>query len=149
MNRSLAGLIAGALVLLLTAATASAAGRPDLKVMYISEPPSALQPGDEFTTTVQVRNAGRAKARKSTARFYISQDKVLEASEAVRTRDTRAVKAGGSTLLAGRLTIPPAIETGTQYFVFVCLDSTKKVEESHERNNCTGSATLLFVRPKA
>ncbi|HEV7587950.1 MAG TPA: CARDB domain-containing protein, partial [Longimicrobium sp.] len=82
MNRSLAGALAAAFVLL-TAAAASAAALPDLEVNYISAPPSALQPGDQFTVTARVANLGGAKAGKSTARFYISQDKLLAEPEAV------------------------------------------------------------------
>jgi subtilase family serine protease len=148
MRRTPAGALAVAL-LLLVAATASAAARPDLKITYISPPPSALEPGDQFSTTVQAGNAGTARAGGSSARFYLSQDKLLEASEALGRRDTRAVRGGGTTLVSGRFAIPADAETGRQYFVFVCLDATKKVKESDERNNCTGSATLLLVRPKA
>jgi subtilase family serine protease len=148
MNRSLAGALAVALALLALAATASAAGRPDLLVAFISAPPSALQPGDEFSTTIQVRNAGRAKAPRSSARFYLSQDKLLESTEAVATRDAKAVRPGGTVLLSARFAVPASIETGKQYYVFVCLDSRKQVKESDEHNNCTGSATQLLVRPK-
>jgi uncharacterized protein (DUF58 family) len=115
MNRSLAGALAVALAFAALAATASAAGRPDLQVAYVSAPPSALQVGDEFTTTVQVRNAGGAKAPRTSARFYLSQDKILEAPEAVATRDTRAVRAGATVLLSGRFAGPAAIETGRRY----------------------------------
>jgi subtilase family serine protease len=149
MNRSLAGALAVALAFAALVATADAAGRPDLQVASISAPPSALQPGDEFTTVVQVHNAGRAKAARSSARFYLSQDKLLEASEAVATRDTRAVRRGGTVLLSGRFAVPASIETGRQYYVFVCLDARKHVRESDEHDNCTGSSTLLTVRPKS
>jgi subtilase family serine protease len=145
MIRTLLGALAASLLVLVPAAGASAA-RPDLRVRYISEPPSALQNGDQFTTTVQARNGGTARAAASVARFYISTDKALEPGEAVATRRVHRLRAGGKSLFAVRLTVPATLTPDAQYYVFVCLDSNKRVKESNERNNCIGSATRLLVR---
>jgi subtilase family serine protease len=147
MNRTLLGALAASLFLLAPAAVASAAA-PDLRVRYISEPPSALQQGDQFTMTVQARNAGTSRARSSLARFYISADKTLEPGEVVATRNVHSMRRGRKTLFGARLTVAAATPADTSYYVFVCLDSNKQVKESNERNNCIGSATLLFVRAK-
>jgi subtilase family serine protease len=147
MNRILLGALAASFFLLAPAAGAAAAA-PDLRVRYISEPPSALQQGDQFTMTVQARNAGKARAGSSLARFYISADKTLEPGEAVATRNVHSMRPGRKTLFGARLTVPAASPADTSYYVFVCLDSNKKVKESNERNNCIGSATQVLVRAK-
>jgi subtilase family serine protease len=148
MNRSLLAGAAAALVLLVPVAVAPAAGKPDLLVDFISEPPSAISVGDEFSMVVKVRNAGKAQARSSTMRFYVSLDKTLERTEAVGTRSLPRLKAGGSRLVSFRFAVPAKVDPGHDYFVFTCLDSTKRAKESDEANNCTGSATLVSVRPK-
>ena len=128
------------------AVTAGAAGRPDLRVSGIVEPPSALRPGDEFSTVAVVSNVGGRSAAASHTEFYLSRDDRLEPSAVlVSTRRTHRIRAGGETRVDARIRIPSDFPTNTERFLVACADGRERVRERDERRNCFGSALSVFV----
>src|SRR5438270_5390072 len=72
-------LAAGLVLAFLACASAGAAAhhpsRPDLRVSKLAGPPATLAPGGTFAQGYAVKDAGGAKAKASTIRFYASRGK--------------------------------------------------------------------------
>ncbi|MDP9485439.1 MAG: hypothetical protein M3Q49_06555 [Actinomycetota bacterium] len=135
------------LVLGPSAPEASAAGKPDLVVSQLSNPPSPLEPGQKFRATSTTKNAGQAKAAASTTRFYLSGDK-LKGTGDVRFASGQPVGTlgvGDSARSTTTLTVPAAMKPERSYYLIACADDPKEVAESRETNNCRTSAERVFV----
>ena len=134
-----------AISMVVLAPQAGAATRADLTVTKLSEPPAGVQPGAALAVTDAVRNAGRAKARKSTVVYWLSTDRRKNAGD-VRAgrRSQKALK--GRRTARGRttLTLPASLPAGA-YHLVACADGGAKVKESNERNNCRASRGRLAI----
>jgi hypothetical protein len=124
----------------------SATKRPDLVEASLSKPPPARLPGDSFAITDKVKNAGTARAGKSTTRYYLSLDQRKGASDILlgASRSVRALNPGQSSSGKANIQIPVTAPLAV-YFVLACADDLKKVRESSEGNNCRASPSRISV----
>jgi hypothetical protein len=130
---------------------AAAAGRrvparPDLVVTALSRPPATRLPGASFTLSDATKNRGRARARATTTRYYLSidqkrnrGDRLLGGTRSVPRLRRGRTSSGTRTLNVGGIVAPD------KYFVLACADDRKRARESREGNNCRSSATRLEV----
>ena len=127
------------------AAQAQGAARADLTVTRLSEPPAGAQPGSRLAVTDAVRNAGRAKAGKSTVVYWLSADRRKNAGDVRAGRRAQKPLKGRRTA-RGRatLTVPASLAAGV-YHLVACADGTGKVRERNERNNCRASRSRVAV----
>jgi hypothetical protein len=132
----------------LVPAIALTQGRPrqaDLVITAASEPPDFLQPGSTFVVTYSIANQGRRNANTSTTRIFLSDgrrpsadDRALASSRSprIRPRSQRTQRI--------RATVPANLASG-RYYLIVCADDLKNVDERRERNNCHLSGQWVFV----
>jgi subtilase family serine protease len=120
------------------------AARPDLTVLanpfpYL-EPRLALA-GGQVTTESYINNFGAGASAASAVGYYLSIDPVLSANDILLgSTPTEALRAGGSTLVAGSFTVPAATPTGRYYVLFVADHS--QLTDDLNRNNNIGTNTL-------
>ena len=133
-------------VAIATPTAATAKSRPDLKVVSISNPPASLGQGAALEPSVKVKNGGKAKARRSTTRFYLSPDAtkspyaaLTDGSQSVPALRPRAAKGAEASL-----GIPLSAPLGTARLV-ACADDETDVKESNERNNCKAADSSIEV----
>ncbi|WP_243056515.1 CARDB domain-containing protein [Nocardioides sp. SR21] len=123
---------------------AAAPRRADLVVPVVSKPPGVARAGSSFGVDATVSNTGTAAAGSSSLRFYLSKDRVQGAGDvvggtvAVKSLQQRSRKAA-----SGTVAVPP--KASGRYWVIVCADARKQVEESNEKNNCRTSKTPVDV----
>ena len=136
-------------VALATPTAASAKPRPDLKVVSISNPPASLAQGAALNPSVKIKNGGKAKARKSTTRFYLSPT-AKKSPYAVLTDGSQSLSAlrpGAAKSAKPSLKIPLQAPLGVARLV-ACADDKAAVKESNERNNCkVASSSIEVVTP--
>jgi hypothetical protein len=109
---------------------------PDLVVKSLSSPPSAAGAGDTFRAVAVVGNRGRSSARASVQRFYLSRDRRVGRGDVViGTARVRRLGPGARARRRVRLFVPAAVQPG-MHRLAACADTTKKVRERRERNNC-------------
>jgi subtilase family serine protease len=143
-RRVAAGLAIGSTAL--SCATALAANsRPDLRIKSIVDPPSPVRVGVQFSTAVEVTNAGRAKAAATRTRFFLSRDGKSR-DVALDTLPTPRLRPGGTSLRGIRFDVPGTAQPG-EYNLVACADSGQAVREGSERNNCFGSAWTMRITP--
>ena len=112
---------------------------PDLTVTTtLSE--SGLPPGDRFTLTAQVRNAGDAVARATTLRYYRSADGTIGPSDTELGAAGVLVLAAGDIEEARSLELTAPASNGT-YHYGACVDAV--ADESNTTNNCSGVALTV------
>ena len=111
----------------------------------MSSQPSSVPAGDSFSARAAVKNVGRQPAQRSLVRFLLSLDRSPSTGDvrlgkhaAIRALDLRKSSIGSARLLV------PAILDGS-FFVIACADSSGKVRERVERNNCRASRVALQV----
>src|SRR5436190_10414941 len=133
----LVGLGLVVLLVSVTPATAAAAKRrPDLVVTTISAPPANVAPGGSLTMFDTTKNAGKAKAGKSSSGYYLSTNAAKDAADLrIGTRKVGALKPKKRSAGSVKLTVPSVIANGA-YSVLACADDGRKVKESKEKNNC-------------
>ena len=121
--------------------------RPDLVVSALTNPPTSVNRGGKFKSTLTVKNQGPVAAGSSTARFYLSTDQ--QKSGAVLLTGSRSVgglAAGASSSgSVNNVTVPSSTPVGT-YYLLACADDQSAVIESDEANNCRASAGTIAVR---
>ncbi|MDX6637660.1 MAG: hypothetical protein QOJ01_1171 [Solirubrobacterales bacterium] len=141
-----AATVAICLGLALLAAPALAKPLPDLRLTKISNPQATATPGDQVPISDKVKNAGKATARKSTVRFYLSSDTSRGSGDIRMIGDESIIKlkAGVVAKASGSFAIPLETPDGS-YFVIGCADDTHVVHESNENNNCRSSKTSVAV----
>ena len=144
----------------LIAAPAHAAQTPDLLIADVAGPKSAAA-GSALSVTTRARNVGRAGARASTTRFYLTPDvkasaKARKASRTdPRTSAADALLEGeravgrlraGATSPAGRakVTVPATLAPGA-YTLLACADDRGAVRERSEANQCRAAKGKLKV----
>jgi hypothetical protein len=142
-------LVAALAVLGTLAVDAGAAGpRPDLVVTTLVGPPGSVPEGASLEVEYRVKNKGRARARQSTARFYLSRDRRRSRDDPrVARRAVKALKPRKGTRKEAELTIPAGTASGT-YHLIACADGARRIKEARERNNCrTSRAFTLLPAP--
>jgi CARDB protein len=142
-KRALGGVAATSLI---AAAPALAAARPDLREFGLTDPPSQLAVGQEFSLDVTVKNVSAvASHREGKTSIALIEDPqspkpVVTLGHVTLPR----LKAGHSSTKGTRVRLPTDLKPG-EYFLWVCPDSTHVVAESNERNNCMSSAIFMDV----
>jgi hypothetical protein len=126
-------------------AKAIAGGRADLVVRSATAASSAVSPGAAVAVRLVTRNAGRAKAKRSRTRLYLSRDRRKGAGD-LRVSAAQGVGAlrprrSKRTTVSVRI---PAVALGSYYLV-ACADDLRRVRERREKNNCRASAVMLTV----
>ena len=124
----------------------AATPRADLTAGAPAGLPTAAEPGAALTLRFAVKNAGRARAKRSFARLFLSKDAKKSKDDlplgarskvgALRPRKTEKEKVRG---------VVPAFAGAGLYRVIACADEGKKVRERSERNNCRASRGTLRV----
>lgn len=134
-----------AVAVLVAAPGALAAGKPDLIVAKLSEPPATLAPGGELDISEKTKNKGKRAAKPSKTAFFLSLDD--QADERDIALGSRAVKKLGpkkASSATTTVTVPLATSTGS-HRLLACADDAGRVKERNERNNCRASASALNV----
>ena len=119
---------------------------PDLVEASVSNPPAMASPGESFSVTDTVTNAGNASAGPSTTRYYLSLDikKTNTDPLLTGTRAITALAAGSASSGSVTVTIPAPIASAS-YYLLACADDLKKLPESNEKNNCRASVTKVTI----
>lgn len=136
-------LVLATAVLVATPAEA-AKRRPDLVVQALGNPPATVETGDTFAVTSRVRNAGTARARRSTTSYLLSRDDKAGGDTTVGTQPLPALGPRRSATRTTRLTVPERTAPGT-YRLLACADSRRAVRERSETNNCRVAARAVTV----
>lgn len=142
-KRAVAGLAAIGLVV---ASPAFAAARPDLRVYGLTDPPSQLAIGQSFSIDVAVKNIGKASSRTEgqTSIALVHDPQHPAAVVTLGHLSMPRLKPGHTSMKGIRVQLPAGMPAG-DYFLWICADSTKRVAESNERNNCESSAIDMQV----
>ena len=112
--------------------------RSDLVVARPTVSQSRLAPGERFTLSTSVRNAGDGRADSTTLRYYRSSDSRITTSDTeVGTDSVSALSANRSSDESIRLTAPTSAGT---YYYGVCVDSV--ANESNTANNCSVAVSI-------
>lgn len=124
----------------------SAAARPDLAVAALAKPPSSRAAGSAFAASARIANRGRAAAGRSLLAFYLSRDKRMSMTDPalVGRPAVRALARGGSATVKANVRIPATVKPGP-WFLIACADSSAKVRESNEANNCRTAGVPISV----
>lgn len=136
------------LIAALTVVPAAGAGKPNLVVGSVSNPPAGGSPGGSFTVTDTVVNKGRGTASASKTGYFLSTDN--RAGNDVKLKGARRVgKLRRGTKSKGRATVTvPASIKPASYFLIACADVTRSVAETSEKDNCRASNTkITFAKP--
>lgn len=110
---------------------------------------SSVAPGGRFAMTATVKNAGKAKAKASTAALVLSTDAKLDAKDArLGTASIAALKPKKTKAGLKLSGIVPMTLPGGRYSLLVCADANAKVKESNEKNNCSkGASVTVTTKP--
>ena len=119
-----------ALLLAVAVLSANHGKRPDLVVRAGSVTASAGQ----LTGSVEVRNKGRARARRTSVSLRVG-------SQVAGSFSLRPVKRGRVRTVRIAAAVPAGLAAGS-HPVRVCADATKRVRERREGNNCRRVGTL-------
>lgn len=115
----------------------------------LSNQPASVAPGAVFTLRVTTVNGGTRRARRSTARAYLSRDSRRGNGDPrlVPAASVPLLKPGKSVRRAVKVTVPGSTAAGRWYLI-VCADDTRRVRERNDRNNCrTSQRRMSVVRP--
>ena len=141
--------IAAALIVSLgpSAAALSAPGggvraRPDLVVNSLANPPAVVSAGDGFSARDRTRNIGKATARATVTRYYLS--KGGQRTQVAR-RSVGLLKPGRSSAGSVAAKVPLTLDTGA-YSLVACADAAGAVIETSEKNNCRTAATRIVIK---
>jgi RHS repeat-associated protein len=138
-RRALRAIVVACLMLLCAAPAEAAKRRPDLSVSKAK----ATQKSGKWTVAWTVKNAGKAKAGKSTTAVLLSgggkETKLASAPQ-------KPLKAKKTATGKATATVPATLAAG-RYSLRVCADSANKVKERSERNNCRAATTIEITAP--
>ncbi|QIG42835.1 hypothetical protein G5V58_08680 [Nocardioides anomalus] len=110
--------------------------KPDLKITQVE-----VTGTTSLSVSVQLKNAGTRKAGSSTVALTVSRDATASSDDAVvGTVKAPKVKPRKKAELTATVQVP-APTVGT-YYLIACADSTDKLKERKEGNNCRASAAL-------
>jgi hypothetical protein len=119
--------------------------KPDLKALApdIGDIP-ILDAGDTLSTDIQVRNAGKRKAKASATAIYLSQDQQIGGDDLLGTESFGAIGKKKTAAKPIDINLPVDVETGLYYLV-ACADANEQVKERKENNNCAMSTEQLQI----
>ncbi|WGX96527.1 CARDB domain-containing protein [Nocardioides sp. L-11A] len=127
-----------------TPGASAAPQRADLVVSALSTPPTTVRHGSSFNLGATVANKGRASAKRSSLRFYLSRDRVRSADDIVGgSVAVKRIKPRKKKTVSGPVHVP--VTAAGKYWVLACADATTKVKETKERNNCRVSRSQVDV----
>ena len=116
--------------------------RPDLAVTATLSD-AALEPGESFTLSATVTNAGDGAAAATTLRYHRSADAEITTTDAqVGTDAVEALAASGSSAESIALTAP---STAGTYYYGACADAV--AEETNTANNCSAAVVVTVREP--
>jgi subtilase family serine protease len=142
--------LAAALIVALGASAAAAfsapgggiLARPDLVVNSLANPPAVVSAGDGFSARDRTRNIGKATARATVTRYYLS--KGGQRTQVAR-RSVGLLKPGRSSAGSVAAKVPLTLDTGA-YSLVACADAPGAVIETSEKNNCRTAATRIVIK---
>ena len=103
---------------------------------------STLTPGENFTLSATVRNAGAGSAAATTLRYYRSADATISSSDTgVGTNSVSSLSANQTSDESIPLTAPTSAGT---YYYGACVDSV--ADESQSGNNCSAAVSITVER---
>ncbi|MCR1781141.1 hypothetical protein KVF89_01220 [Nocardioides carbamazepini] len=118
--------------------------RADLMVFALGTPPATVKHGSSFELGATVANKGRASAKRSSLRFYLSRDRARSADDIVGgSVAVKRIKPRKKKTVSGKVHVP--VGASGSYWVLACADATAKVRETKERNNCRVSKSQVEV----
>ena len=133
----------------LIATPALAKPRPDLKVTKVTAKPATMLAGEKLKVTATTKNAGGAKAKRSTTRYYLSSDKKHNKSDVLLgARKVASLKKRKQSRQSLSLRVP-AQTKARGWHVVACADATRKVAEMKETNNCKATIKPITVQAPA
>jgi murein DD-endopeptidase MepM/ murein hydrolase activator NlpD len=121
-------------------------GAPDLSLRRVSFLPAKAAPGDSIRVTYSLKNSGRTRAGATVTRIFLSRDRRRDSRD-VRLPGKDAVgRVGVNRMSRGRLrsSVPLTLPPG-RYRVIACADTSRRLRERREGNNCRSSAKRLVV----
>ncbi|SFQ65926.1 CARDB domain-containing protein [Hymenobacter arizonensis] len=123
--------------------TCGVAPQSDLVLTQIGASPSTLAAGGNLSLSAGVANHGAGPAASSAVGYYLSTNRVLDASD--RLLGTSAGAALGAGLSANRqlVTVVPGNVTPGAYYVLFVADPLNVVSESDETNNMAALAVTV------
>lgn len=141
--------IAAACLLLLTtgsgAALAKAPQRADLRVASVAPDTASARPGAAMAVEHVVRNAGARRAKASTTRLFLSQDRRRSSGDLLLADVAVPAIRPGRRVTTTAVTELPQIASPGAWRVIACADVKRVVRERRERNNCRASAPVEVV----
>jgi hypothetical protein len=125
-------------------ALAKPAKMADLKVASVLTLDTWVKPGAGFAVSATVANGGKAKAKASKVRFYLSTDRARGKDIRVAaTGRARALAPGRKVVSKANIIVPASAKEGA-YYVLACADAPGK--DARKSNDCrasTGRATVV------
>ena len=116
---------------------------PNLQVGTPTVDDATLAPGDSFTLSATVTNAGDANAAATTLRYYRSTDATITTSDtAAGTDPVGTLAASGTSPESINLTAPTTPGT---YHYGACVDAV--AGESDTADNCSASVSVVVAAP--
>jgi subtilase family serine protease len=112
----------------------------DLKVTFVSSPPTDAVPGQAFSVTATVENDGTDTSAASNTRFFLvgSVRKNLKGSQPIGQLGPNASASPQATISVYSDTVP-----GT-YTMQACADGDDQNDETDETNNCKDAGTITI-----
>jgi hypothetical protein len=133
------------LLSVLTTPGHAAQRRPDLVMSSVKAGPGSVERGDRITVRDTTANSGRARAGRTTTRFYLSTDRRFGRSDRLLgSRGVPALAPGKKSSGRTQLRVPAATPL-RGWYVVACADVRKKVRESREGNNCRATSSKVTV----
>lgn len=148
MTRFLTPIAAAIALTLLLLASASAAPRrgPDLRISKLSAPSSAVAGGARTTMRATTRNVGRRRAKASATVLFLSRNARKDSRDRrLGAARVRALGVRRSRRVTIRALVPSDAVPG-RYRLLACADTSRKVKETNERNNCRVAKGRFTVR---
>jgi len=121
---------------------------PDLTIASVTSTQAVTSLGSSLAVTITTRNIGTAPASGSDVmtNYYLSTDQVLGNDIAIESSKTWQMNltAGAETSGWRSIRIDQRPPRGA-YYILACADSTNRIGEVNEQNNCAFSATRVQV----
>ncbi|MDE0427264.1 MAG: T9SS type A sorting domain-containing protein [Candidatus Poribacteria bacterium] len=116
---------------------------PDLVVQSISVSKLILTPGEGFTLSTTIRNAGTGRSAATKVRCYQSADANISTDDTqIEIADMGAISSGGTRNKNFRIIAPDVPGT---YYYGVCVDGVQN--ESETANNCSQAIAITVQAP--
>ena len=139
-------LLSALCVALVAPTVATAAPRPDLRVLSVRTGSTQEAPNSLLTATVRVVNSGRGAARATRLGLYLSLDRRKGRGDfRLRPRPRVSARRPRSRLRMLRTYRVPAGVPAGDYALVACADDTRRVRERRERNNCRSAARRIRI----